>query len=596
MGFTFNFYSIILIFCGAITLFLSYYVYNKKEGVRVFGIMMVCNAIWSLGYGFELASTTLHQAKFFVNIEYIGITTLPICWFVFCLKLSGKERWYHNNFNLGILVFFPLLTMMLVWTNQYHHLHYKDSYMDLSGEFPTLKITPGISYRLFTVYFYTVLAIGSFLLINQFRRADPVYKKQHYSIIIAALIPWIFNIAYLLGFRPAGNIDLTPFAFIATLALISIALFRFKLFDILPVVREKVLELMQDGFVVLDNRNRVIDYNLAFEKYLSNGPISTIIGKHISDLLPQQIQLIDFLERKQSGKLEILIRTPKGDLDTEADVRFLNEHQLNIDATILKLQDLTTLREEALRSRLQAEELQRLNQLKDRIFSIISHDLRGPLVNLSEVLKMTTTGQITNEEFKLLSPTLSKDILYTTELLENILHWSRSQMKGYGINKEFFDLKGIIVNEVNYHLPSATSKELSIVQDVFPGALVYADMLMIQIVVRNILNNAIKFCNACCEIQINAVYDDNFMRLCISDNGIGMSPEMLKALNEGGNLSTRGTINEKGTGLGLVVCREFIEKNGGKLLIESSVGKGSSFSIFIPVKEEMPVDGSTGIS
>ncbi|WP_316792389.1 histidine kinase N-terminal 7TM domain-containing protein [Pedobacter frigoris] len=587
MDFSFNFYSIILTFCGAITLFLSYHVYKKEGGaVRFFGILMLSNAIWALAYGFELATSVLQHAKFFINIEYIGIATLPLNWFLFCLKLSGKEKWYKNKYNLGLLLFFPIVTVLLVWTNKYHHLHYKNYYMDLTGDFPMVHIVPGISYQLFTIYFYTLLAIGSYLLVVKFRKADRIYKKQNYSIIIAAMIPWATNIAYLLGFRPLGNLDLTPFAFIATICLISIAIYRFKLFDILPVAREKVLELMQDGFIVLDSRFRVIDYNLAFKKYIPSVGDNKIIGKHITNLLPDQQSLIDFLNNNHSGKMEMRIQLQNTILDTEADIRFLNENQLSSEAIIIKLQDLTALREEALRSKTQADELQRLNHLKDRIFSIIAHDLRGPLVNLSEVLKMTSSGQISNEEFKTLSPALSKDILYTTDLLENILHWSRSQLKGYGINKEYFDLKTLVVNEVTYHLPSAVSKKIGIVQDVFPGALVYADMLMIQIVIRNILNNAIKFCNENCEITLNAVYKDHFIQLCISDNGIGMSQEIISKLFSGENLSTRGTMNEKGTGLGLVVCKEFMERNGGKLTVTSEVGKGSSFYVSIPVEKE----------
>jgi len=112
-------------------------------------------------------------------------------------------------------------------------------------------------------------------------------------------------------------------------------------------------------------------------------------------------------------------------------------------------------------------------------------------------------------------------------------------------------------------------------------------MLMIQIVVRNLLNNAIKFCNEGCTIQLTAVYAGNSkIRLCISDNGVGMSKETLDKLFTGENHSSRGTMNEKGTGLGLVVCKEFIEKNDGQLTAESEKGKGSKFCIYLPVDDK----------
>jgi signal transduction histidine kinase len=585
MDFTFNFYSLILIFCGSVTLFLSYYVYRKEgEAVQFFGIMMLANAIWSLSYGFELASSTLSQAKTFINIEYLGITALPLTWFLFCLKLSGKEIWYKSRSRLFLLIAVPVITVLLVWTNHFHHLHYKNYYLELAGDFPTVTIEPGISYIFFIIYFYTLLAAGSYLLIVKFRKADPIYKRQNYSIIIAVMIPWLTNISYLAGFRPMKNLDLTPFASIATIFLISLAIYRFKLFDILPVAREKVLDLMQDGFLVLDNKHRIIDYNKTFSKYLPANSKNKIIGAPLEELIPGQKELLEFLKTHRAGKIELKVETDKGLFDLEADIGYLDDNQLNHEAIIIKLQDLTALRAESLRSKIQAEELQKLNQLKDRIFSIIAHDLRAPLVNLSEVLKMISDDQISNEEFKALSPILNKDIVYTTDLLENILHWSRSQLKGYGINKEFFDLKGLVVNEVDHHLSSARAKNIEIIQDVFPGEMVYADILMVQIIVRNLLNNAIKFCHVNSTIHITAVYSgDHKIQLCIKDNGVGIPKERLDKLFLRENQSTRGTMNEKGTGLGLMVCKEFAEKNDGKLVAESEIGKGSSFSVYLPV-------------
>lgn len=585
MDFTFNAYSLFLLISGSIMLFLSWYAYKKKHGaLKIFGLMMLSNSIWSLAYGFELASASLDQAKFFINIEYVGITTLPLCWFLFCLKLAGREKWYKRPLNFSLLASVTVVITLLVWTNSYHHLHYKSYFMDTRGEFPMVYIVPGISYQLFTIYFYLLLAIGSYLLIATFRKADPIYKRQNYSIVIAAIIPWLTNIAYILGFRPVGNLDLTPFSFAATIFFISIAIYRFKLFDVLPIAREKVLDLIQDGFLVVDQKNRVIDYNNAFRKYLIDPNNKKIIGTSIETLFPDQFAFFEFMERHQSGKIELHIKSHLGSFDLEADILYLDENKLNNDATIIKLQDLTHFKQEALKSQQQTEELKKLNQLKDRIFSIIAHDLRGPLVNLSEVLKMISNNLITVEEFKTLSPILNKDILYTTDLLENILHWSRSQLKGYGINKEYFDLKSMIINEVNYHLPSAASKNVNIVQDVFPGNIVYADMLMIQIVVRNLLSNAIKFCYEDCEINITAVYSKGKMLLSIADNGMGIKAEALEKLFGGENISTRGTMNEKGTGLGLMVCKEFMERNDGEITVESEFGKGTKFNLFIPIE------------
>lgn len=583
MEFAFNPYALTLICCGTITLFISYYVYNRDRGaVRWFGLMMLANAIWSIGYGFELASATLDQIKTFINIEYIGIVTLPMTWFFFCLKMTGRDRWFKRPLNLIMILIIPAATLLLVWTNAYHHIHYQDLYVSHNNGFPMAVIKPGIGYRIFTVYFYILLGAGAFMLITKFRKADPIYKKQNYSIIIGALIPWLANISYLIGLRPLGNLDLTPFAFIATIFFISIGIYRFRLFDILPVAREKVLELMQDGFMILDQHQRIIDYNSSFQHYL--GTTKKIVGKPVNELFNMQPDLLNYLQNKISGKLDLVIDTSKGSLELEADISFLNDDNLNSNIAIVKFQDQTSVKKESLKIKEQAAELQKLNQLKDRIFSIIAHDLRAPLVNLSEVLKMISNDIITPEEFKLLTPILSKDIIYTTDLLENILHWSRSQLKGYGINKEHFNLRNLIINEIDYHQPPASIKEIQIIHNVFPNVIVYADMLMIQIVVRNIINNAIKFSNTGGTIDISANYQrSGFVYLYIKDNGVGMPEEAVQKVFGGANISTRGTMHEKGTGLGLMICKEFMQRNDGDVTVESEAGKGTTFVIKIPV-------------
>lgn len=545
--------------------------------------MMLANAIWSITYALELASSDLEQIKLFINLEYIGVVILPLTWFFFCLHFSDKECWYKKPRNFVLVTLIPIITLALVWTNDQHHLMYTRMAVALNGPFPLADHTPGIWYYVFVGYFYVVLACGCYLLINKFRLSDAIYKKQNISILIAAFIPWVANVFSLLGLKPLGYVDITPYGFILTTFFILIAIYRFKLFDILPIAREKVLELMQDGFLVLDERDRIIDYNRAIRKYVAFRKNKRLIGMSVLDFFPQQQQLKEKLKRHEPGKIELTLQLNQKEVFLEVDMLFLHDNNFHNNFSILKFQDLTHFKKDAIRTREQAQELAKLNQLKDRIFSIIAHDLRGPLVNLSEVLKMISNGQITAEEFEGLAPTMSKDIIYTTDLLENILHWSRSQLEGFGIKKEYFNLRNLIINEINYHLPAATLKKIRIVHDVFPGEMVYADMLMIQIVIRNIINNAIKFCNADSEIHITAAYQKaGAMLVCIQDNGVGIPSHILGKLFKDENITTRGTSNEKGTGLGLMVCKDFINRNHGEITVSSTEGKGAKFCFTLP--------------
>jgi hypothetical protein len=190
MEFTFNGYGLVLLFFGALTAILAVYIYKRgTDVVRWFSLMMGSNAIWSIAYGLELSSHTLDQAMLFINIEYIGIATLPLNWFLFCLNFCNKECWYKKPLNLVLLLIAPITTLVMVWTNPLHHLHYKDVRMFYEGPFPMVKIYPGTWYHIFTGYFYLLLACGCYLILSKFRNSDPIFRKQNYSVIICRYYP-----------------------------------------------------------------------------------------------------------------------------------------------------------------------------------------------------------------------------------------------------------------------------------------------------------------------------------------------------------------------------------------------------------------------
>lgn len=584
MDFNFNIFAIILIVCGIASIALSNFIYTKGgKAVKWFTLMLLSTAVWSIAYGLELASNSLAQIVLFIKIEYLGVAPLSVAWLFFALHLSGKEKWYQKTLNVALLLAIPVATVILVWTNEKHHFIYNSIGLVGKAPFPLANLDRGTGYYIFTAYFYLLMAAGCYLIVKTFRQSDRIYKNQNNTILVAAFVPWFLHLIGLFGIKPIPYIDITPFTFIVSNFFIIVGIYRFQLFDIIPIAREKVLELMRDGFLVIDQHHRIIDYNQAVNQYFNFQAGQKIIGTNFKQVLPDQPAIIELIHTGKAGKIEFTTTNNNHTFHLEADIFFLENHTFNNHFAIVRIQDLTNFRNEAIRVQAQAQELEKLNQLKDRIFSIIAHDLRGPLVNLSEVLKMLSNEQISSDEFRDIAPTMSKDIIYTTDLLENILHWSRSQLKGFGIKKEFFNLRNLILNEINYHLPAATMKKINIIHDVFPGEMVYADVLMIQIIVRNLLNNAIKFCHEHCEIHITAVYQrNNQMLICFKDNGVGMAPGVVSKLFKNENITTRGTSNEKGTGLGLLVCRDFVNRNDGHIAVDSSEGKGAKFYITLP--------------
>lgn len=232
----------------------------------------------------------------------------------------------------------------------------------------------------------------------------------------------------------------------------------------------------------------------------------------------------------------------------------------------------------------QAKDLRIANATKDKFFSIIAHDLRSPfnsLMGFSDLLEQRYSEYKDEERIKIIS-ILSKTSKNTFYLLDNLLTWSRSQLGHIKIKKEILNLYELIVESIAVYQSSASLKNITIVVDVDNDIKVFTDLATIKIVIGNLVNNAIKFTPQEGEIRITSNEKNQFVEVCIHDNGIGMSKETVdKLFRIEESYTTQGTNKEKGTGLGLILCKEFVEKNGGEIWAESEEGKGSCFKFKI---------------
>ena len=230
----------------------------------------------------------------------------------------------------------------------------------------------------------------------------------------------------------------------------------------------------------------------------------------------------------------------------------------------------------------QADQLRDLNSLKDKLFSIIAHDLRSPLFSLITMLNIAKEGHFTEESFKSIIAELSVNVNHTTSLLENLLTWAKNQMQGTKVNPVNFDLKELLNSRIGMLEERAQQKEIAIVNQLADNMFVHADRDMTEIVIRNIVSNSIKFCNAGDKIRIWSAVNDGGITVCVEDTGVGIQPDVMQKLFGTQISSTPGTRNEKGTGLGLILCKEFITMNGGDIWAESQVNKGSKFFFTLP--------------
>lgn len=236
----------------------------------------------------------------------------------------------------------------------------------------------------------------------------------------------------------------------------------------------------------------------------------------------------------------------------------------------------------------QKEQLQELNSTKDKFFSIIAHDLRSPfqsLLGFSEMLleDLNKTDKAEQKSYAQAIYNSSSNIYY---LVENLLTWSRSQTNKIKIAPAEINILSIIESTILLLQPNFTQKSISVEKKYKSGKNGYADKNMIEMVIRNLISNAIKFTPESGNICISLTNNNNELQIEISDNGIGISIEEQKKLFRlDSNYSREGTNGERGTGLGLIICKEFIEKNDGKIWVESKPGEGSSFYFTVPCSQ-----------
>lgn len=232
-----------------------------------------------------------------------------------------------------------------------------------------------------------------------------------------------------------------------------------------------------------------------------------------------------------------------------------------------------------------SQELEDLNKLKDKLLSVVSHDFRSPLNSLRGTLTLFLKGAISNEELNMLTKDLVEKLDNTYNLLENLLNWAKSQMQGMKVYARKIDLKMISKDCVDLLFPVAEKKHIKIVNNIIKPIAAFADNEMVKLLFRNLMSNAIKFTITGNEIILDANQGKDFVTISVKDNGTGISNENQEKLFKLESFSTRGTSNESGMGLGLMLCKDFVQRNGGKIWFESELGKGSIFYFTLPVKE-----------
>jgi two-component system sensor histidine kinase/response regulator len=274
-----------------------------------------------------------------------------------------------------------------------------------------------------------------------------------------------------------------------------------------------------------------------------------------------------FLIRNENNRYQLEILNKNGKLLQGHRLITLQQRELTDKAALLQQQ--TT-------------QLTELNFLKNKLFSVVAHDLKGPLFALHMLFKNMDRYDLPADEIKTMIPEVVKDLAGTTYQMESILNWVKSQMEQEGVEWQILDISKIIHEVLQFLHLQVEAKRIHIEARMTRPSYISSDKQMVALVLRNLISNAIKFTPEGGTIILDTREDQSCVEVFVEDTGMGIRPDTIEKLIEDVQYSTPGTADEQGTGLGLMLCKEFLSRNGGRLNIQSTPGKGSIFSFTLP--------------
>ncbi|MEB2780649.1 tetratricopeptide repeat protein [Algoriphagus sp. C2-6-M1] len=345
-----------------------------------------------------------------------------------------------------------------------------------------------------------------------------------------------------------------------------------------------------------EQQSKFIAMNDSLVNKSSRDRLALMQGMFQDDLAQSELELLVAQYENQTTKLalnrRIIFLVSAGSiliLGLVIWLFYLNRNIKKYNADLISQQQQIWKQNEDLEAK--SKQLQEINQTKNKLFSIVGHDLRGPVGQVKSIVDLLIAGHLNQDEFDELIQNLKKDVDSVYFTLNNTLNWSMAQMEGFKLHKVDFNLSELVSSNIRLIMPKLKEKSLEIENSsLFTDLEIHADRDLLEVVIRNILNNAVKFSKPGDTIQLSAERDKWLIIWCVQDQGIGIKEEQINKLLSLDYVITNsklGTKKEKGSGLGLQICKEFTRMNGGELTIKSKLGEETKVCIKIPVSKTL---------
>ncbi|QNK58674.1 ATP-binding protein [Paenibacillus sp. PAMC21692] len=554
-----------LIMIGII--FISVYSFRRQRGIRYLLGLIVCRFVYASGVILANSVHALTEKLFFHNVFQTALNLMVPFFILFVLEWIYPDKPIKTRWKIGLLAGFALWSTQM-WLDPKLHWIYRSIEL-VDGQLAITRTAYSMS---FTLFCFLLLAGSLFALFQYMRNIRSDLRKPGMWVLFLSSFSFVLEIVKFAN--PQWSSWLLPLTvycgFLGSLMLIIIL--RSKFFSLVPFARNLVLDTLQESIVVANASGKVIDSNKQSSLWFDQLGYSSIAERNISDLLAFWPDWLALCKSMQQGSVEIEAVVDGERKRYRVNVYPLHTLRMKGQGSISLIVDITEKQRDL-------EQIAQLNQLKDQLIAIVSHDIRGPLAlqfQLIELLEEDRDGfQADHQE---IIAQLGGQIRNTLGMSTNLLEWFRSQREDMALRPRELELIEVVEDCIHLLHIYSGAKQIDVTHSVDSGIRVYADREALGLILRNLLSNAIKFTGSGGAVHVGAEQSGGTVIVSVRDNGIGMSQEQVRRLLEDKQLgSLEGTSGETGAGLGLLVTRQFILRSEGNLTVESRAGEGSLF-------------------
>ncbi len=601
MGWHWYFSALALVGGACLAVYASYVWRRRRASAGAsLAVVLAAASWWGLAYAIELAATRLSTRLLWGDAKWLGICLLPPGWFAFIMQYTGRDRWVNRSTMAALAI--PPAAVIVLLANQATH--------DLVRYYPPSATADpadaiaqvGPLFWPFLVYADLVVWGCTALFVWTLTRLSRLYWRQSLLLIVTVLLPFLANVLHNLNVGPFGRVELTPFLFVLTGAVLVWGIFRFRLLDLTPIATSRIFQIMHDAVVVLDPYGRVVNANLAAERLMGQ-PVGQAIGQPLEQLVPGWATAISRRRGAStssdhpSDEAIIAGRTyeltvsalpdrqgaPTGELLIGRDVSERRQAEQDLRDSLAREQAATERLTVALqREQAASERLRALDEMKDAFLQGVSHDLRTPLTSVLGIALTLHRGHqlLAAGEVRDLLGRLQGNARKLDRLLTNLLDLERLARGTLNPDRQRVDLGGL-VSRIVKDAGSELLGEHPISLEASP-VLVAVDAPKVERIVENLLANAARHTQAGTAVWVRVEACAGGALLVVEDAGPGVPAEVRQAIFQPFQQGPSITAHAPGSGIGLALVAYFAGMHGGKAWVQERPQGGASFRVFLP--------------